>query len=95
MGVQVAESWVRSMIRRLIAALCLMAAWCIPDSAQAEGQWIAAPEMNALLFDGPIGPSAAEDFRAILEKHPESRLVAFHSPGGLVVPALKIAEEIF
>jgi hypothetical protein len=86
---------VRSMILRLIAAFCLIAVWCVPESAQAEGQWIAAPEMNALLFDGPIGPSAAEDFREILETHPESRLVAFNSPGGLVVPALEIAELIF
>jgi hypothetical protein len=72
-----------------------MAACCVTGSAQAEGKWIAAPEMNALLFDGPIGSSAAEDFKEILEKYPDSRLVAFNSPGGLVVPALEIANQIF
>jgi hypothetical protein len=65
-----------------------------PAKALAEGQWIAAAEMNALLFDGPVGPDAATAFKAMLESHPDSNVVAFNSPGGLVVPALEIAEEI-
>ena len=77
----------------LIVASCVVALWA-PERVLAEGQWIAAPEMNALLFDGPVGPGSATAFKAMLEEHPESKVVAFNSPGGLVVPALEIADEI-
>lgn len=77
----------------LTVASCVVA-FLAPVRVQAEGQWIAAQEMNALLFDGPVGPGSATAFKAMLDKHPESRVVAFNSPGGLVVPALEIADEI-
>ena len=78
----------------LVAAFCLSAALCGPARAQSDGEWIAAPEMSALLFVGQIGPNAAANFKTMLVEYPDIKVVAFDSPGGYVVPALEIAEEI-
>lgn len=79
---------------RMIIVLCFMAALWVPEKLYAEGGWIAAPEMNALIFDGPVGPNAAKHFKAMLAERPGITVVAFNSPGGYVVPALEVAEEI-
>lgn len=80
---------------RMMAALFLLAALYFPERTFAQGQWIATPEMNALVFDGPVGPNAAKDFKVMLARHPDIAVVAFNSPGGYVVPALEIAVEIY
>lgn len=81
-------------MKQLIAAMCVISALWLPERAQAEGEWVAAPEMNALLFEGSVGQNSAKHFKALLIRYPNIELVAFNSPGGYVVPALEIAEEI-
>ena len=78
----------------LVAAFGLSMALWGPARAQVEGEWIAAPEMSALLFDGQVGPNAATNFKTMLVEYPDIKIVAFNSPGGYVAPALEIAEEI-
>lgn len=83
------------MIVRMLVVMCAMAAFFAPGTALAQGQWIAAPEMNALVLDGSINQNAAEQFKVALTQHPDTTVVALNSPGGYVVPALEIAAEIY
>ena len=82
------------MISRMVCGLCLVAALGAPVKVLAQGQWSVSPEANALFLEGPIERDTASEFKAMLAQYPDTKIVAFNSPGGIVLPALEIAAEI-
>ena len=73
-------------------AACML--WCWPAGSSAQGRWEAFPDAGALVFSGEIDRRSAAEFDLLLARYPQTELIALDSPGGLVIPALEIAEKI-
>ena len=73
-------------------AACMLWSW--PAGSSAQGRWEAFPDAGALVFSGEIDRRSAAEFDLLLARYPQTELIALDSPGGLVIPALEIAEKI-
>ncbi|MCB8839144.1 hypothetical protein [Aurantimonas sp. VKM B-3413] len=87
----------KTVVGIAFAVLALLAAVTSPGLAQThqfgDFHWN-SDKPGIIVLDGPIGTDAALDFRRALRALPGLKAVSLNSPGGSVIIALLIADEV-
>lgn len=83
----------QNFIKLRVVTLVLMFA-ATATNAQTFGSFTAFPKERVVLLNGAIKADSPDDFRKALRAVKDAKSVVLRSPGGVVVAALEIADEI-